>query len=113
MPTPIPASWLRASVATANPMAAVSVIATHPRRKCAGRASRAARSPIPEMPMPATVAPMAAAMTPTSAAKRSPTASTTPIAANVAARYRLRLSPRTTAVLSVPQVHSDPAIAAP
>src|SRR5664280_1155424 len=35
------------------------------------------------------------------------------IAANVAARYRLRLAPRTTAVLSVPQVHSDPAIAAP
>ena len=44
---------------------------------------------------------------------RSPTASMTTIAANVASMYRDRLSPRATAFFSVPQLHSEPAIAAP
>ena len=50
--------------------------------------------------------------TPTTKAISRPTRATTAIPRNVVSMYRLRLSPRATEVLSVPQVHSEPAIAA-
>ena len=68
---------------------------------------------MPSSGTPAAVAPSAAAMTPT------PNAATIPRIANVTTPpyptsvYRVRLSPRATAALSVPHDHSEPATAPP
>jgi hypothetical protein len=43
---------------------------------------------------------------------RRPTPIITAMARNVRSMYRARLSPRATALFSVPQLHSEPAIAA-
>ena len=59
------------------------------------------------------LAAITATSTPTPNASRSPKPTITAIAANDSSWYRLRLSPRATAALSVPQVHSEPATAAP
>src|SRR3972149_4084373 len=50
MPTPIPASWLRAMVAMAKPSAACSVIASQPRSNFSGRLPSVAESPTPPAP---------------------------------------------------------------
>ena len=65
MPTPIPASWLRATVAIANPMAVLIVIDSAARPSSSGRPPRAALSDIPDSDTPTKLAPRIAATMPT------------------------------------------------
>jgi hypothetical protein len=109
----MPASWLRATVATAKPIAPCSVRATQPLATDSGSLPNVEVSPAPSVGTPASNAPTYAPTRPTPYAMTIPSASMTAIAANVPSRYQLRPSPRATAFLSVPQLHSEPAMAAP
>ena len=81
IPAPIPASWLRASVAIAKPSAPSSMIATQPRANCSGSRPRVAASVRPLVDVPAIVAPTRAATTPIANVTTRPTAITTAIEA--------------------------------
>ena len=113
IPTPMPASWLRAIVAIANPSAASIDSASVARPNSSGSepervpVAHAARGDVEER------APNAASTTPTRNDARNPANTMMAIATNPSTVYRVRLSPRATAALSVPHVHSEPAIAAP
>ena len=83
MPAPMPASWLRAMVAIANPSAASSLIASQPRTSFSGSPPIVVASSIPAVPTPAIRLPMAAAMTPKTNAISRPMPTRSATAANV------------------------------
>ncbi len=68
----MPASWLRATVAIANPRAAFIAIARPARPNSSGSPSSASLSPMPERLIPLSAAPSAEIATPTRNAARMP-----------------------------------------
>ena len=109
----MPASWLRAIVAIAYPNAAFMDIASPARANSSGMRPSVSASPMPSRETPMMVAPTAAPAIPTRNASARPMTAKIATATKPAIVYRARLSPRATAALSVPHVHSDPAMAAP
>ena len=81
MPTPTPASWLRATVATAKPRAASSTIPIQLRSSCSGRERSVTLSPRPLVETPAIAAEPIAASTPIANASTRPIAMITEIEA--------------------------------
>ena len=113
IPTPMPASWLRAIVAIAYPKATFMDTPSPARANSSGMRPSASASPMPSSETPMIVAPTAAPATPTRNASTSPMMAKIATPTKPAIVYRARLSPRATAALSVPHAHSDPAMAAP